>query len=131
MVEAPGLAILVGLELNIVGDSLHAVDAPGDLLGAIFLHAAVHEAAQLDGAAEGFNLHVSGLDHFILDQGGLHLGGEGGVIDVFARALAGRGGTAGSGECNAAEQEEGDKTGLDIFHVEVVRAVDPPSAPAV
>ena len=85
------------------------------LSGAALLRGGVDEAAELDDALERLHRHIEGLDGVVVDEGGLHLGGDGAVIDVFTGAfLGGSRRTPGreGDQADAADAERGQNAGL-------------------
>src|SRR4051812_3987248 len=84
------------LDRDIVLDVLHARDGPRNLFGARLFLGGVDETAQLYRALEGVDADLHRVHGRVLHERGLHLGGDGCIVDHFAGALAGAGGrTAG------------------------------------
>src|SRR5512139_2868283 len=75
------------LDLHVVLDGGHALDAACQLDRPVRRGARAHEATQLNLALEGLDLDLQGLRQGVFDQGGLHLGGDDGVVDVLAGSL--------------------------------------------
>src|SRR5687767_6113196 len=81
---------MIGLWLNddVVLHAAHAVDAPGDLLGLGAVGITWHEAAQLHDILQRLDLHLVGKGRAAVGgELGLHLGGNGRRIDIFAGRL--------------------------------------------
>ena len=63
---------------------LHAVDLARQALGGALLGGALGEARQHHGAVERLDADGRGVDGRVVDEAGLHRGGDGGVVDVGA-----------------------------------------------
>src|SRR5687768_8596481 len=115
--------ILGLLEPHVVADRGNAAHALRHLDGAVDVGAGTDEATQLDAALEGFYVDLGGLERGLVEDGGLHLGGDGGVVDVLAGALmlAGR-----SAACQGCEGDGGEKDGnaAELGHVWLSRNLD-------
>ena len=105
------------LDRDVVGDVRHAFNRTGDLCGAGLLLCGINEAAELNVAFERGDVDLHGLNDFVLNKRGLHLGGDSSVIDVLAGALASRGsGTSGkSNQATRSDGEEGNEFN-GVFH---------------
>ena len=106
---------------DVVRDVRHALDRTCDLTRASFLFGRINEAGELHIAFERRDAHLAGIDGFVFYECGLHFGGDGSIIDVFAGAFPGVSrGTAGveGNEPAGANREQDNK--LDgVFHIPV------------
>ena len=94
------------LELHVIGDRLDTVDCTRNPYSALDIVPRAHEAAQLDDTFEGFHLHLGNFESGFVEDGGLHLGCDDAVIDIFTRPLMSTGGGAAQThhQCQPAEQ---------------------------
>ena len=97
------------LQRDVVLHRLHALNAGGNLLGARLLFRGRHETAELNDTLEGLDFDVDSLDHGVFNKRGLHFGGDGSVIDIFASALARGGSGAAHGQGGKATSTKGDE----------------------
>src|SRR6218665_3618522 len=92
-----------GANEDVVLHRLHALDVAGERGGLVAFVFALREAGQLHRAVERFDLDRRRSHGLVLDELGLHLRGDGRVVDVGA----GGGLVAGHGAAGGGEQRDG------------------------
>ena len=95
-------------------DGLGQLDRFGHVFGGL------HETAELNRALEGFDVDFGRADGGVVEDRGLHLGGDGGVVQVLAGAfLGGCGRAAHKTKDDGGAQQNGGDAGLNIRHGEL------------